>query len=345
MSIIVLSRKRMCMTTTSVYLRMLAIADSLVLLGPVLRAFVYNYTFTDIRALSLFSCRVHNWLSNSSVGTSCWLLSIIAVDRLLSIKYPLWTKVHCTRKLSLIIGITVIVIIHLLGSHMLVFIGRKETYVTSKVTNITMLVNVKCTYGTDQYKSFHTKVWSVLILVLYSILPLVCLITCNIFLFRALSKRNIQELATSITNNAKNREQRDLKSMTKMLVVVCLFFICVTLPGAIYIIIRPYIFDITSKVDAALQLMCQTINACILYSNNTVNFFLYCLSGSLFRKEFCCMFKELKTYVLKRTEGRVGPAESQKDSKGTKETQKETKNTNEKEGKGTSSDNTAGPSS
>ena len=65
-------------------------------------------------------------------------------------------------------------------------------------------------------------------------------------------------------------------------------------------------------------------------STATILLFLYCLSGSLFRQEFCCIFKELKTYVLKRTKGRVGKAENQKGTYGTKETEKDSKDTKEK---------------
>ena len=126
LSFVVLSRKRMRVFTTSVYLRCLAIVDSLVLLFAVLRDTIYHHTNIDVGELSDTACKVFQWINYNVTALSGWILCAIAMDRLIAVKYPLWTKSHCTKRIAMAVVVTLTVTVVLLNSHYLMLTLRKH---------------------------------------------------------------------------------------------------------------------------------------------------------------------------------------------------------------------------
>ena len=309
MSIIVLSRKRMCSSTTSVYLRLLAVMDTFVLIIPVLQRAILYHTFVDIAALTNFSCKIHRWLASSAQGSTCWLLPAIAVDRLISVKYPVWAKSHCTRRMAATIGIVIVVVVVSINSHF-ILLGRKEVRVFSNRTNSSFLVSVKCDPSTEEYKLFRDKVWSFMLLVLYNILPVLCLVTCSILLYRELSKRSRLKQDRKTNIDARKHEKQEFRSVTKMLISICVFYVIIYTPLITFLIIKPYVFNPRIRHDIAKRLLVSTITQLILYSNNIVNFILYSITGSVFRKELLQILRQMKKYFMRLINRRVHPEDT-----------------------------------
>ena len=189
LSVVVFSRKRMRNTTTSVYLRFLAVVDSLVILTALLRDMVLYYTFIDVRKLSDFSCRFHIYLSSTARLVAIWLLCVIAIDRLVLVKLPIWAKSKCTMKRSFLTAMTLTIVLFILNSHMFVFFKRSEIIGFSKETNTSVLVGYKCSFTSNNYRQFHTKTRSIIVLVFFSALPIICLIFSSVILLRAIAAR------------------------------------------------------------------------------------------------------------------------------------------------------------
>ena len=100
LSIVVLSRKRMRDSTTSVYLRLLA---TIVLLIAVPREILYYYAFIMVVRLSSFTCKFYAFLHPGFIAISWCLLPVITLDRFIHVKYPVWAKEHCSKKSAVII--------------------------------------------------------------------------------------------------------------------------------------------------------------------------------------------------------------------------------------------------
>ena len=310
LSLAVLSRKRLRHTTTSVYLRLLAIADTGVLLFPVLRNVIHYYNGVNIRTLSMFGCKFHSWISTSSLAVSIWLLPVIAIDRFILVKHPIWAKVHCTRRSALIVVAVMAAIVLCVNSHILIYQERTEVFAKSNATLEPVLVASVCNPGTVGYKKFYHKTWPVMMFILYTITPLAIVITCNVVLVRELTRRTRINQARRAVETQNEQEQRDLRSITKMLVVVCIFFVIISLPTCVHMIIGPYVFDRKSPHDVAKGLLMYTIVTLILYCNNTVNFILYSFSGRVFRNELLSMLRQAKKRLAKR---RIYPTETVSD--------------------------------
>ena len=310
LSVAVLSRKRMCVFTTSVYLRFLAVVDSLVLLFSVLRDLVYHYTNIDFGELSDLTCKIFQWLNYTVTALSGWILCAIAIDRLIAVKHPLWTKSHCTKGIAISVTISLTAIVFLMNIHVLLFMYRDEIYVDSNATNASFFLDVKCSPMTTDYITFNTKVWPILTFIIYGIAPIVCLISCNIILYRQLSQRSLNKQASRTVGDAAKKREKDMKSLTKMLIVVCVAFVTFSVPTCIYLIIAPYVFTRTSAHDIAKRRLTWVIVASFLYCNNTLNFIIYCISGSLFRQELHGLFVQVKLSVLKCIRRRIVPTET-----------------------------------
>ena len=306
LSIAVLSRKRLRWTTTSVYLRLLAVVDCSVLLVSVLRNLIYYYTVVNIKESNDIGCRIHTWISSSLIALSFWLLPTIAIDRLILVKFPVWAKTRCTRRATVVVVGILCATIFTINLHYLVTYSRSEVSIYSNITNTSIVTKVKCG-PKSEFKSFHSTVWPVFVLLVYSISPLICLATCNIVLIKELAKRNLMKQAQRLHDAYKEQEQRDLRSVTKMLVVICVFFIIISAPTCLHMVIRVYVFNLKLPRDNARHLLTWSIANLMLYSNNTVNFILYCLSGSVFRKELTNMFKHAKLSIQKRINRGVYP--------------------------------------
>lgn len=97
LSFAVWSRKRMCVSSSSVYFRFLAVIDTCVLLIAPLRELILYASNLDIQEINDLSCRLHNWLAFSVTSLSAWIMSAMSIDRLVSVKYPLWAKSNCTK--------------------------------------------------------------------------------------------------------------------------------------------------------------------------------------------------------------------------------------------------------
>lgn len=300
LSFLIWSRKRMRESNSSIFLRILAVTDTFVLLIAPLREFIFYVADLDIQEQNDVSCRIHNWLAFSVTSLSAWILSALSIDRLVFVKCPIWAKTHCSKGIALIVGIVLTVCVFVSNSRMLFYLNRKETYFVSPDTNKSMILEVSCQPSSVELMLLWRNIWPGIVLVLYSLGPIVCLITSSFFLIRELSTRN--DIRTAITSN-----KYDLRPLTKMLVVVCLFFIVISLPVCIYLIISPYIFDAASMKDIAKTRLAWAAVALFLYCNNAFNFELYCLSSPVFRKELKSMFLTFRSTVLKKFGRKIGP--------------------------------------
>ena len=308
LSLAVLSRRRMSNSTTSVYLRWLAVTDTLVLLIGNGREFIFYVTNIDIRELSDVSCRIHYWLALSITALSGWMLCVLTIDRLISIKKTLWARSTCTRKTALMISFTVSGFMFFINAHLLGYLERTEIIVPIQQPNSsgTIVLDVGCFSSDPVYLIFMQKAFPLKVFLLYSLLPMVCLITCNVMLIKELRKlKDPLRLTNGLTLSSAQR--KDFSSVTRMLIAVCIFFAVVSLPTALYLIVEPYLFRGTSPKDISKRRLTWAVVCLCMYANNAANFYLYCLSGSLFRKELKDMLSAIKTSMQQCMHRRIVP--------------------------------------
>lgn len=287
LSILVISRSRFNKSSSSTYLLGLAVADLSVIYFGLLPYWVY-YTFgLDIKHLSAFMCKVNWWFIYVTGDCSVYILTAITTERLLSTLYPYKSKLLCTKKLAKTVVVVVFTNALLINSHVLYGFGFLEI----ESENATLVM--PCVPISDAYDMFFSTIWTWIDLCKFSLIPFVILTTGNIGIILTVlkSKRKVKSRIFGKTSHGNDMTS----NMSALLVSLnCIFILC-TLPVCVYQIGQHFWVQEDDPWWAVVNLF--------MYLNNSVNFFLYCLSGSRFRKEV----KDLLSFKSSR----VTPATSQ----------------------------------
>ena len=121
LSIIVFTRKEMRKFSSFCYFAVLNGVNLAFLYVTTIRA-VMEFNFdTDIRRLSLFSCKTHLFLTYFLSHLSSMLLCMISIDRVISVMFLRKAKEVCTPKTAFWVSVGLMLFNFLLSCHFLVF--------------------------------------------------------------------------------------------------------------------------------------------------------------------------------------------------------------------------------
>lgn len=309
LTIIVIFRQiiRRILSPTSLFLLCLAFSDLLVLYtGPLRQWILHNedWNKTDIRNEDDASCRIHTFLTYSSIHFSSWLLVAVTLERVLSVIMPHRIKAISTVKVAAIAIVSTAGVLILLNGHFLFGIGYG--YVREQSAQQGRDVYHPCWPKTSKYQEFSDDVWPWIDFLVAFAVPFIVLTTCNIIIIvrLTLTRRHRRRMSLGQGHTLRSID-RDNNVVTVLLICLCvLFFICLA-PVSIYFIGQPYwITEITSRsitsqqealqarADMEYLIFWHAVVNCVGYLNATCNFIFYVLSGSKFRREifglFCC---------------------------------------------------------
>ena len=149
----------------------------------------------------------------------------------------------------------------------------------------------KCSYGDSKYKEFENKYWPWINVAFYAIIPFLSITTMNILL--------LARLMYSVYERKKNLGQNSstfsIGSSSLLLISAGLLYLCCTGPIGIYHSYQHIWYVTLTHVDNPEQEAYRSLWRSILenmsYLTNALNLLVYCISGSMFRKELVLMFK------------------------------------------------------
>ena len=280
LAVVILSRPALRQTTTSLYLRFLAVFDSLVLCIGFTRLWIMNVYVYDFREDNSYVCKFHIWATYWVTYCASWLLVAVTVERCVSVWFPHKVKLIFTKRRTYIIIATVIVVMVLLSAH----------YVFGRGFNIGSENNMTVVYLCDNiskmYGEFEMKVWPWIDYTIYSVIPSTILILCNISIIHKVMSSSRNALRSGNDNTAQNRSVSSRKSqassLTAMLLLTSTTYVICTTPFCIFAI---YSNAFGSELDYAVDDLIWALVNMLQFTNNCINFILYCVSGKRFRDE------------------------------------------------------------
>ena len=257
LTVIVIMRSKLRRLTTSVYLIVLAIVDTAVLYNGLMRYWLNELTGVDIRMMSIASCKIQTFLAYFLVHFEAWILVCVAFERVAAIFFPHRAKVIFTQRFAIVqIAFTGLILItinlHFFWTH--------------------TLLNGRCLLSDDKFEYFADNIWKWLDFVLSSFAPFVFMLSFNVAIIsRLIYLKRRKNRSTDINN-------RKLNTMTGILVTISFVFFLTTAPIS-FLWRREYhdLCELEKEEWAIVNI--------IAYTNNAINFILYCLSGPGFRKE------------------------------------------------------------
>ncbi|CAF1079905.1 unnamed protein product [Adineta steineri] len=296
LAIIVLTKRRMIMSSTNNYLVALALVDIAYLVLTLILNTAQNPCFagTTISNVLLVICRpIADFASNSSV----WLTVTFTVERWVAITYPLQSRTWCTidRARRIILSVMCASLLCTLPSAFEMKLVRiikinnssNETIYTSYIeAQLTALGNSVLYHKI--YFNFVTFaiVW----------IPLVLLVIFNTILISYVrrSKLHIQKTNEGIHLRRHNRgSQGEQRKTTIMLIAVVIVFTVCQIPQAISLTLQSFVPKLaqTSKV-----LIYNNFANCLVAVNASINFVLYCCFSDRFRSIFRSNFTFISKY-------------------------------------------------
>ena len=292
---VILSQPAMRHTTTSLYLRFLAMFDSLVLCTGLTRLWIIVFFHYDLREYNSYVCKFHTWATYWVTYSASWLLVAVTVERCVSVWFPHKVKLIFTKRRTYIIIATVIVLMALLSAH---YLYGRALYIDT-FENVTVVY--LCDNVSEMYNEFEMKVWPWIDYSIYSVIPSTILILCNISIIHKVLSSSRNALRSGNDNTAQNRSVSSRKSqassLTAMLLITSTTYVICTTPFCIFVI---YSNAFGSALDLAVDdLIWVSVNM-LQFTNNCINFILYCVSGKRFRDELrglCCRKEQQRSDV------------------------------------------------
>lgn len=280
LSAVVMMRKDLRKTTTSLFLTVLAFVDTAILYTGLLRQWLVMYKDYDIRTVAAATCKLHTFLLYALNQYQAWLLVIVTIERLIAVFLPHQSKRLCTRPAAAAsLAVSAVAIgglnAHFFWTNQYIRIQYSDKYVAY------------CMPFDAKYAHFVRTVWPWVDFIAFSMLPFVVLVTSNIaILLRMLYSHYLRRTSLHTHGNTVK-----MTSMTAILITVTFSFFVTTAPISIYLIMTDTLReDSTSAADRKLRVVWVVFNL-LTYTNNTFNFLLYCVSGSRFRRELINMFR------------------------------------------------------
>lgn len=270
-SLLVLLRKNMRKRSTYNYLAILSIADTCVLYFGLLQYYLeegYGYTI-----VSSWGCKLLHMIKFTVTDYSVWLIIAVTVERYIATVYPLHTAVMCTQKRAALVMSAMLIMLMIINSHFLF-----------SVKSVTIAIDgdiyTQCR-GLDMYDAFITNIWPFIDAVIYSVVPFIIIVVLNTVIIVKVKKTHKYIMGVG---SAPPREMVCDIRLTTMLLLISFVFLITTVPVNVTMIMISFI-EQTDLCFAARTKVIKTCTIMLMYTNHSINVFLYLLAGRKFRRE------------------------------------------------------------
>ena len=254
-----MSNKRNRNVSTGILYISLAVSDIHIIILNISFDWISQVYFLNLHEMSNM-CNIFIFIQETTLEASAWLVAIIAVERIIYVRFPLKAKTICKSRLALVTVLCTLALLLCSNIYIIVRIGPN------------------CTFRTSAFAQFFFKFEIIKATVFQYILPVLVIVPGNIIICRSIIKSSSIR-STGIANNAIER------SVTRSLILVSAAYLITMTPAIIY----------TNLVQNGAVPVDRNVNRFVIRLSNvnaSINFILYMLQGSRFRKEvkqlFCC---------------------------------------------------------
>lgn len=286
------------------YLSVLAILDLLVLYIGLLRLWIGQFMI-DIEDTNIVLCKLVIFLGYVCSDASVWLIVAMTIERAIVVTFPLKAPRVCNTKYARICIISICVVFACVNCHFLWSLELQHYTFNDTVIS-------ECE-ATADFKVLVEDIWPWVDAALYSLLPSSIIIVLNCIIIRnVISAKNARDVLRQesslfrrncLLNNNQSRSRAEVsRKITLMLLAISFTFLLTTLPmniGLIYTSVFGVPRDNATLVKTQLV---NTIAELLMYTNHSINFFLYCATGKKFRSQFktfvcyCCIWRQAHSY-------------------------------------------------
>lgn len=312
LSFVVLLRSRMRSTSVYFYLMVLAAADTMVLYVSAFKTWIFLLTGFELLNASNEACKIVFFLLLVSFHLAAWIIVLITLDRFIAVWFPLKATTMCV--LSRARAATIILILT-------VFVYQLHVFWTFELQWHRQTQRMRC-MPTKGHQHFNQLPFNILKVVTYSFLPFLIIMVLNVAIIVRLRKTPIalihgggggHDTSGTYSTRSSTRDGTHLDGaagpnrtrasmhlhirLTYMLLTVSFVWLLLTAPWSMYSLITQE--SSRDPQTKARQILAKSVCFLLYYTNHSINFFLYCITGNKFRRELM----ELFFHVFRRGRG------------------------------------------
>ena len=255
----------------------LAVADLSVLWVSLFYGWLRTITNVDYKDHSSILCKGHTFLRYTCIHVAAWIVVAFTVQRALAVCIPFRVKSICTVKNSKIL--LVCIIISMAGFHAQFFWTVDSLEIIRNNQTST-----ECGYK-PYYRNFMTKTFLWVNFLVEVGCPFVVLLVSNlVIIYKLRQQRRDREIAEIAQNNTSN-----VHGITVTLLVVSFEFLFLNFPVVVYYLGYATWYAGADRYTISILGLASAIVRMLFYTNNSINFLLYCVSGPRFRQELLVM--------------------------------------------------------
>ena len=269
--IVVISCSSLRQSVFMTLLIVLAVADNLVLLSTdLLQPGVFGHIFGQ----ALLACRVLMYIVQSSGTMSSWIVVLISIERFTAINYPLKVHIYFSMKRSCILILCLVIFICVVKVYRLFSASIEVRY------DIPI-----CLVSRPHERS--NVIFSILDGLLYCLIPF-CLITIlNVMILKRLKSKKAFRARSQVHSQSSSHRDR---SLFPMMLAVSLVFAVTTFPFTL-LLTTSLILEHNGTEWHENNNWVFVLAIGLSNLNHIMNFFFYCITGSVFRTALFSLFK------------------------------------------------------
>ncbi|UJR10304.1 hypothetical protein I4U23_014510 [Adineta vaga] len=282
--LVFLCRRPFIRNSYTQYLIALAVVDTGAISSETIAAFdeFYHYQNSEKQTFiqhTVLSCKLYYYVRFILYSMSSWIVVVLAVERLIAIKYPLWSKYICSVTNARRIICLMFLFTMIMQSYHLITKGLDCSSPIER-TNVCRCKALPKYARIDTI--FTMYIWR---LFLMTLIPISIIITVNILIMNKLFHKNSFIDCRNRPDNVRRKVVLRYR-VSRMLVIVSTIYLLLHVPGSILDVIKLIFVQALRLCDIKSQYyihIAQDIFDLLTNCNYGINFYLYIISSKHIR--------------------------------------------------------------
>ena len=222
-----------------------------------------------VHLYSTTSCRVMWYLYNVFPVYSNYILFFWTLERVIAVQFPLRAGDWCTVKRTAIVVIaTGIFSFAIMLPYPIAIVGNPPGV---------------CRYYDDMV-DFMLDVWRIIDSSVFVFIPMIVIFLSNVLIINRLYQSTKRHKKMTSSEDAKKRREKEQRNTTITLISVCVAFLLLHMPLAVYNLTNNTFFDTNDQERIANWAFVNMFGMSLMEVQNSVNFYLYFLTGRRYRQ-------------------------------------------------------------